>query len=74
MTYPEVADTLAVLSNEEMRHMQVLHNQVVKIIETYRKEHGEPPEAMQIIYDMLHEKQIEDAKEVKILQQMYTEK
>ena len=72
--YPEVADTLAALSNEEMRHMQVLHNQVVKLIEVYKKEKGEPPAPMQAIYDMLHEKYIEEAKEVKILQQMYTEK
>ena len=74
MEYPETADTLAALSNEEMRHMQILHNQVVKLIEAYKKEKGEPPAPMQAIYDMLHEKYIEEAKEVKILQQMYTEK
>ena len=62
------------LSNEEMKHMQLLHNQVVKLIDTYRKEHGEPPEAMLAVYNYLHEKFIEEAKEVKILQQMYLEK
>ena len=62
------------LSSEEMRHMQMLHNQVTKIIENYRKNNGEPPAEMIAVYDYLHEKFIEEAKEVKMLQQMYMEK
>ena len=54
--------------------MQILHNQVVKIIEKYRKENGEPPASMLAVYDYLHEKFIEEAKEVKMMQQMYMEK
>lgn len=62
------------LSAEEMKHMQMLHNQVVKIIENYRKTNGEPPASMLAVYDYLHEKFIDEAKEVKMLQQMYMEK
>lgn len=72
--YPEVAEVLNMLSAEEMKHMQMLHNQVTKIIENYRKTNGEPPAAMLAVYDYLHEKFIEEAKEVKMLQQMYMEK
>ena len=72
--YPEVAEVLNVLSIEEMKHMQMLHNQVAKIIEDYRKTDGEPPAAMLAVYDYLHEKFIDEAKEVRVLQQMYKEK
>ena len=35
-----LADTFSNLSNEEMRHMQILHGEVAKLIDRYRQEHG----------------------------------
>lgn len=71
--YPQLADTFYRLSQEEMGHMQALHNEVEKLIMDYRKENGEPPEAMLAVYDYLHKKSIEKAKEAKVLQGMYRE-
>ena len=66
-----LADTFYTLSNEELKHMEVLHGQVVRIIEEYRKTKGDPPKEMQAVYDYLHEEQIEAVKEIKILLAMY---
>ena len=69
--HPTLAKTLYDISTDEMRHVGLLHTEVVSLIETYRKEHGEPPTAMKAVYDYLHEKQIEEANEVKMRQNQY---
>lgn len=51
-----LADVLYQLSNEEMKHMSLLHNEVVKIIDEFRKTKGEPPAPMMAVYDHLHKK------------------
>ena len=69
--YRSLADVFFALSQEEMRHSTILHNEVVKLIADYRQQHGEPPAEMLAVYDYLHKKSIEKAEEVKRYQQMY---
>ena len=71
MEIPKLAETLIKISEEEMKHMTLLHNEVVDIITTYRKEHGEPPADMLAVYEYLHKKQIDKSAEVKAMQTMY---
>lgn len=66
-----LAATLYNISTQEMEHVTRLHSEVSRLIEAYRKEHGEPPVAMLAIYDYLHGKQIERANEIKVLQGQY---
>jgi rubrerythrin len=69
--HPTLAKTFYDISTDEMRHVSLLHDEIVKLIETYRKEHGEPPVAMLAVYEYLHEKQIEEANEVRGYQAQY---
>lgn len=63
---PNLAKTFYDIANEEMRHVDMLHGEVVRMIENHKREHGAPPMAMQAVYDYLHERQIEEAKEVRM--------
>ena len=66
-----LADVFFQLSTEEMRHMQMLHAEVVKLIDEYRNTHGEPPEGMRAIYDYMHKRHIDEATKVKGAQALY---
>lgn len=67
----DVAEMFYRLSTEEMNHMNMLHTQVVTLIENYRKTNGEPPKEMLMLYDILHQKHIDDAATVKAMINMY---
>lgn len=66
-----LADMYYNMSIQELKHHDDLHAQIVRMIMDYRKEHGEPPVAMQAVYDWEHEKAISKAKEVRTAQAMY---
>ena len=70
---PALAKTMYDIATDEMRHVNLLHDEVVRMIEAYKKKSGSPPAAMQAVYDYLHEKQIEEAAEVKMLLSQYRE-
>ena len=68
---PALADTFYKLSLEEMNHMSMLHEQVMRIIDIYRRDKGDPPPAMMAVYEYLHGKHIEAAASVRAKQAMY---
>jgi len=69
--YPDVAEVFYELSTEEMQHMNKLHDAVQKEIEDYRKEHGEPPKEMMVLYEYVHAKHMETATQIRVKQGMY---
>ena len=66
-----LAETFYKLSNEELGHAMALHTQVVAIIDAYKKEKGPPPELMLKLYDVYHEKYINDFGTVKGMLSLY---
>lgn len=72
--HPQLANVLYTISTQEEGHQQMLHNEVVKIIAEYRKEHGEPPAAMLAVYEYVHKKHIDKLAEAKRYQDIYRSK
>ena len=68
---PDTADLFYELSAEEMGHVEKLHNEVKNLIEEYRKEHGEPPKEMMVLYDYLHEKHVAEAMQIRVKHGIY---
>lgn len=69
--HPGLAQVLYTISTQEEAHKNMLHNEVVKIIEQHRSTHGTPPAEMMAVYDYVHKKHIEKAAEAKRYQEMY---
>ena len=67
---PQLAETYYTLSLEEMKHMNMLHDQVVRIINDYKKDH-EVPAGMLEVYEYVHNKQIKWAAKIKAKQEAY---
>lgn len=63
----ELSKAFAQLSNEELGHADRLHAQVVRIINKYKAEHGEPPAHMLFIYNYLHDRAIQKVAEIKAM-------
>lgn len=73
-TDPETARLFARLSGEETTHATALHDCVLGHMEAYRQKGLEVPEGMMAVYECLHERQIEKAARVQLLQKMYRER
>jgi sulfite reductase alpha subunit-like flavoprotein len=66
-----LAKTFYDISLDEVKHVNLLHDEVKKMIEAHRREKGEPPQAMLAVYEYLHEKHIKKAAKIKMLQAEY---
>lgn len=63
--HPSLANTLYTIATQEDTHQSMLHGEVVKIIQEYRKTHGEPPAAMMAVYEYIHKKHIDKLAEAR---------
>lgn len=64
---PEMSRTCAELSRQELKHSEMLHENVVRLIKKHRETKGEPPEVMMAIWEYEHEKMMKRTAHVKML-------
>ena len=69
-SFPQLAEVYYKLSLEEMKHMTMLHDEVVRIINEYKKTNEVPP-AMQVLYDYIHEREVKWASKIKAKQDSF---
>ena len=69
--HPELAQVLYNISVQEDAHHAALHKEAVKVIEDYRRNHGEPPAAMMAVYEYVHQKHIDALAEARRYQDVY---
>lgn len=72
--HPALAQVLYTISTQEDSHQAALHAEVVKLIEEYKRTHGNPPEAMMAVYEYIHNRHIERLAEARRYQEMYKQK
>lgn len=68
---PAIASTFYEIANQEMHHVNLLHDRVSETIRRHRDHHGEPPAPMMAVYEYLHSKHIDKAAEVKRYLELY---
>lgn len=69
--HPALAQVLYTISTQEDGHQAALHSEVVKIIENYRKTHGDPPAAMMAVYDFMHKRSIDKLADARRYQDIF---
>ena len=70
-THPALSHTLYTIALQEEEHQARLHEQVAKIIEQHRRDHGTPPPEMMAVYNFLHRKAIEELAEARRYIEIY---
>ena len=69
--HPNLAQVLYNISVQEDAHHAALHKEVVKLVEEYKRTHGDPPPAMMAVYEYMHRRHIEKLEEARRYQDMY---
>ena len=68
---PQLAQTFYNLTVDEMKHIDMLHDEVVKIINDHKATGAEVPVEMQAVYDYVHAKQIDRGHNIKVYMDQY---
>lgn len=66
-----LAEMYHMIATQEMSHVDMLHNQVVKYINMAKASGQQVPTAMQAIWDWEHDKMVDYSARIKVMQDLY---
>lgn len=69
--FPAMASTYARIAQDELNHVDMLHRHAVEMIESKERSGAEVPASMRAVWEWEHEKQIDEAADVRRLLDMY---
>lgn len=69
--FPELAKVYVQISDNRVKEINALHDQVLMMIEKVKKEGKEIPSSMMAVWDWEHENMIEEMSGIKRWQEMY---
>ena len=69
--FPALASTYARIAQDELNHVDMLHRHAVEMIESKERSWAEVPASMRDVWEWEHEKQIDEAADVRRLLDMY---
>jgi len=70
---PDIAELFFSLSLEEIKHMNMLHNAVVQVINKHKDDDDPRTEGMKLAHEFIHEQEIKKENKVRVLQAMFRE-
>ena len=68
---PQLAQTFYTLTVDELKHVDILHEEVVKVINEHKATGAEVPVEMQAVYDYVHDQEIERVHHIKMYLEQY---
>lgn len=63
--HPGLSQAYYQLADEHLNHYNKLHGAIITLINEYRREKGEPPEKMTIIWEYIHKCKTEEYNKIK---------
>lgn len=68
---PALAEMYMQLAKDELRHKDIEHEHIVRLIKDYRNAGNEPPETMMAIWDWQHQQIIERQAAIRAMMSLY---
>lgn len=68
--YPDIAESIFAISQQEEKHMEMLEDLTTKIMTKYTEKHGEIPKEVMVLSEYMKKCQLRNFEKARLIQQM----